>query len=669
MALRRFFARLTRTSLLLAALLPSCLWLAIAPTLAAPLPGLTTPSRDALEGLEAAPDFPATSGYVLAGQFSNREAAAAAAAQFERGGTSTFTDVRRQPAELTIVYFGPFERAEQANRAMQQLREHQVKAFVFETPLQHSFVVHAGAFSTPASAEKQAQELKSLGLSGVKSGRKAVSADTFRVWVDITEKPAPLPAPAPRIAVPAVPPAAMPAPVAPPAPVVPEPPLTEALPLPIPAPVPPPAAAFAELNEEPPLLTGRTRASWRAESRHWRQHSEPAAAFALSGAYSLSAATPDGAFALAAGIRGDYWTQAAVQDGSTLSVDYLPSFVAYREGANTWSLGFQRIDWNRAPDDSALDGLATRDLNHFILDTDIERRRRANAAVYWQRSERSTTLEAVWLPFFRPAELPDTASIWHPVNRERGRIRGLEDNAVLREFARNGAVSAEAPGVGGNGGGGVRMTHTKGRRYQAFAAQYLRRSEAYFSLSQSALALVQSGATPAQALAATSGPTLDITHPTTWLLGMEEGSDTWHFEVAWSSASPVTLNDLSTSTAQRATWQASLKIAPNQPRLEHWITLSGSHLLTSDTVLDRAHTLRLAGNARALSTDRDWRWGTRYLVGLDHAELHLNPYIMYVGFNNTDVTFGAHVFGGARLTEFGYHGDHNHIELGWASRY
>jgi|GEM_PF-6690533 len=646
--------------------------LATAASHGASLPSAAPLIQDKPVSAETAPDFPAISGYILAGQFSDRETANTAARQFENSGFATLVKLQRYPDELVTVYFGPFRRAEDAEHLRQRLLSQHVEAFVFETALDQSFVVHAGAFATLAAAEKRLRELKGLELPPPSLGRKQVTTNRYQLWVDVSERTVIVKAPAPLAKPTSIIVAPMPPPLAPADKPI-EPIMSTATASRPPSihhvvepPPPEPVSEMADPIAEKPVLEGYTGSSFDFESRHWRQRNQAAGALALTATYRAAAATPDGRYTFAAGIRADIWTQAAVRDGSQTAVDYLPSFIGFHEATDTWSLGFQRIDWNRSPTDSALDGLATRDLTHFVLDDELERRRRANAAIQWQHVENSTKLEVAWLPLFRPAELPDAASIWHPINRERGQMRGLEENDTLRTLIQEGTVSNPAPSF--NGGLGIRSTQIKGKRYQGYTAQHYRRSEPYFAINPGIQPSIKGGATAAQALASSTGPTLSAVHPSTWLLGLEEGSDNWHFEVAWSSAAPATRDTLAYTTVPVATWQSSLRLLPAQS-VSHWLTLSGTHLLTQDALLDRKNTVRITGNTWVHDADSDWRWGTQYLIGLDHPELHLNPYIIYMGFNKTEINLGLHIFGGARSTEFGYHNDHNQIVLAWSGRY
>ncbi len=597
--------------------------LLLAPASAAPLPDPAEFNVDRADASEIPPNSPATLGYVLAGQFSSPEQAASAREEFQRQGTATFTDSLSKSVELITVYFGPFDQAALAERLIKKLRLHLIDAFVFEGVPSRHFVVHVGAFTTSAFAEARMRELEGAGLLGFKVGRKQVSSRTYRLWVRVDVERVERAAPVAEVTLPV---ATVPVPVVVsvmdrvadveivPADVA----VTDVGPSPLPV-----VGLAADALVAMPLLTGRTRASWRVLSWNWRQRGEPASAVDAIGRNSAAASTLDGRFKFDVGVRGDFWWQSALQSGTMLAVDFLANSVSYHEEANTWSVGLQRINWNRAPQDSGLDGLATRDLSHFLLDSELEQRRRVNVAALWRRTEDKGTLEVVWLPVFRPAHLPKLESIWHPVNRERGRIRGLENNSLLGEIARNGTVSEDP--VRWNSAWGIRMTRASGRRFQGVTMQNFQRSEPYFVVSPSLRVAMAEGLPPARALARSTGPALDIIHPATWLIGMEEGSDSWHFEVAWSSTNPVTLNDLTTATASLATWQSSVKVLPRELGLKHWITLSGTHLLTSDTVLDRTNTLRLSGHAQAWNADRTWRWGAHYLVGLDHVELHLNP--------------------------------------------
>jgi len=127
-----------------------------------------------------------------------------------------------------------------------------------------------------------------------------------------------------------------------------------------------------------------------------------------------------------AGARLDGMAQAGGRaDHRELLADYGDTYVRYRNGDTRLTFGAQTIIWGRADEIPLADRVSRADLTRFVLD-DLPDRRRAQLAARWEQTFGEYKLDAVWLPLFRAAQLPDTASIWSPVNRTSRQIIGID---------------------------------------------------------------------------------------------------------------------------------------------------------------------------------------------------------------------------------------------------
>ena len=110
--------------------------------------------------------------------------------------------------------------------------------------------------------------------------------------------------------------------------------------------------------------------------------------------------------------------------------DYSDTYVRYRSGNTRLTLGAQTIIWGRADEIPLADRVSRADLTRFVLD-DLPDRRRAQLAARWEQTLGEYKLDAVWLPVFRGAQLPDAASVWSPINRTTGQIIGIAPSPAL----------------------------------------------------------------------------------------------------------------------------------------------------------------------------------------------------------------------------------------------
>lgn len=151
-----------------------------------------------------------------------------------------------------------------------------------------------------------------------------------------------------------------------------------------------------------------------------------------------------------AGARLDGMTQdGGLASHRELLADYGDTYVRYRSGDARLTLGAQTIIWGRVDEIPLADRVSRVDLTRFALD-DLADRRRAQLATRWEQNYGDYKLDAVWLPVFRAAQLPDVASIWSPVNRTTGQIIGIDPalttpGSAPRASTRTNTAAAAAP--------------------------------------------------------------------------------------------------------------------------------------------------------------------------------------------------------------------------------
>ncbi|OZA10953.1 MAG: hypothetical protein B7X94_05875, partial [Hydrogenophilales bacterium 17-62-8] len=180
---------------------------------------------------------------------------------------------------------------------------------------------------------------------------------------------------------------------------------------------------------------------------------------------------------LRAGARVDGAMQrGGVADFTDLSADYTDTYVRYRSGDTRLTLGAQTIIWGRVDEIPLADRVSRADLTRFVLD-ELPDRRRAELAARWEQTLGDYKLDAVWLPVFNAAKLPDAASIWSPINLTSGEVLGIAPSPTVAAIVKNATISEDEHG---SGGGGVRLTKTGGAIDYGVTLARTRQSQPYY---------------------------------------------------------------------------------------------------------------------------------------------------------------------------------------------
>jgi len=363
--------------------------------------------------------------------------------------------------------------------------------------------------------------------------------------------------------------------------------------------------------------------------------------------------------------RVDGFVQTGEPDFTDLQADYDESFVRYRSEHHRVTVGTQKVFWGRVDEIPPVDRLSVQDLRRFILD-DLPDRRLAVGTVRWESFFGGFKADALFVPKFRAAELPDQDSIWSPVDRERGRIIGFEADPVLRTLVRNGRFAKDTDGAGG---GGVRLSWIQENLDYSVTLQRARHSPPYYELSDSLRRQLLAGEDALTALARSPGITFTEKHPWTWVAGgdlVREALDAiWRLEAVYLSDFPATTEELEFTTKPALDWVAGVEFFPGDGDTQINLQLAGHHLFNASSVVDRTSSYLFNGRYETTFANQRWRIRLRFFVGLDAYDLYLNPQLAYLGWEPHQIYLGTHLFDGAENTLSGFHKDHSLITLGW----
>ncbi len=552
---------------------------------------------------------------------SRRRAEAHAAKLVEEGWRDVRVEPRRERVTLHAVILRVYQRWADAQRAARRARGLGLPARVVRDRWERGYMVVAGAYRDAARARRALRRLRGLGFRNV----RIVPTRVRRTLYAVLARP-----PVPEVAE-APPPAEAPAPEA----------------------VPPDVLVFAGAEPLPAAAAGgEEAAAGGPEGLLWLEAGgfTDGSASADSWGYARLRAgyhwQPAGPWEAKLAVRADGYRQWGGADMSEGAADYDEAWVRWRRGALRLTAGAQRVVWGRVDEIPPLDRLSVPDLRRFVLD-ELADRRLTVAALRAEWFAAPWKLDALVVPRFRPAELPDRDSVWHPVDRRAGRLLGVKDDAALAALVRGGSFGEDDDGAGG---GGLRLTRTGRGVDLGLALIRARRVLPYYELDAAARAVLLGGGTVAAALAAAKGDTFTARHPWQTVAGFDlavaRGTTTWRLEAAWSSDEPVTRTDLSMGTVRAVDWVAGVELYPGGGDARVNLQLSGHHLLDAGSVLDRTRVLALGGSLEDTLAHGRWRLRLRFSTDLERRDYYLNPEVAFLGWEPHELYLAAHVFEG-----------------------
>ena len=358
---------------------------------------------------------------------------------------------------------------------------------------------------------------------------------------------------------------------------------------------------------------------------------------------------PSRAWEFRAGARLDGMRQdGGSADHDEMLADYGDTYVRYRSGDTRLTLGAQTIIWGRVDEIPLADRVSRADLTRFSLD-DLADRRRAQLAARWEHSLGDYKLDAVWLPLFRGAQLPDVASVWSPVNRSTGQIIGIDP--ALTGWVNGARIDEDEHG---SGGGALRLTKTGEALDFGVTLARTRQSLPYYQVDLPSLALT-------------------AVHPFNTFVGadleLERDGLTWRMEVGHTDDVPATLPSTAMLKTRSLDWVGALEFFPGGADTRINLQLVAHALQTDRRILELKEYYGANGEIETTFGQGRWRAGMRFASGFNVHDVYLSPKLSYVGWEPHELYVAIHYFDGEARTLGGFHQDHSMATLGLRTRF
>lgn len=384
-------------------------------------------------------------------------------------------------------------------------------------------------------------------------------------------------------------------------------------------------------------------------------HTSQADAYYTLRANAYVAWQPSREWEFRAGARIDGASQAGgTTDFSDLLADYADTYVRYRSGDTRLTLGAQTVIWGRVDEVPLIDRVSRVDLTRFVLDG-LPDRRRAQLAARWEQNFGAYKLDAIWLPAFRGAQLPDLKSVWSPINQTTGEVIGIASSPAITSLVKAAHINQSQDEFGyGDGGGGLRLTRTGDAFDLGVTLARTRQSMPYYVVS-------------------TSEPSLTATHPYNNFAGVDAefvtGAYTWRTELGYTGDVPATLPNAATISTSALDWVGAVEFFPGGKDTRVNLQVVGHVLQTDQAVLELDEYYGVNGEINTTFAQGRWNAAIKFASGLNVNNVYIGPKISYKGWEPHEIYLAAYYFDGEDGTVFGFHKDHSYLALGWRSEF
>jgi hypothetical protein len=361
---------------------------------------------------------------------------------------------------------------------------------------------------------------------------------------------------------------------------------------------------------------------------------------------------PDRAWELRLGLRLDAVSQRGGQvPYDETRADIGDTYVRYRSGDARVTFGAQTIVWGRVDAMPVADRVSRVDLTRFILD-DLAERRRAQWALRWEQNWGDDfKLDAVLLPRFRPARLPDERSVWHPINRTNGRVMGFEPSPDLAALVQAAQLREDDYGAGG---AALRMTGTGGAVDWGVTVARTRQLLPYVRIDSVT-------------------PSLTFTHPYNKFIGLDAEMSglgaTWRAELGHTGGVPVTRPNGQMIETGAVEAVAGVEFFPGGKNTRVTLQLAARSLRVNELVLEVKDYVGVNGEVESTFAQGRWRASLRFMSGLNVHDIYLAPKISYLGWEPHELFVVARHFSGEGRAWGGFHRDHGMLAIGLKTRF
>lgn len=255
-----------------------------------------------------------------------------------------------------------------------------------------------------------------------------------------------------------------------------------------------------------------------------------------------------------------------------------------------------------------------------------------------------------WQPYYLPPLQPVAQSHWHPVDSERGLIRGFSSNSTLQNAIQTYVADNPSPFSGSLYGGlALSLQSQRSRRYQRLQLSYTPSAEAFYRFSDGVLTQYR---------------------PRLVSLAIEEsGPKNGFFGVLiprYPLLSSTLQQDEALALFAGTNYTFGLFRGRSQLRFQTDIRQLGQ----PDTALNQTTRVRIHSDwLQRFGPGRRWSFQLAGSTGLQPFEYRVRSIMGWRPAPQHRIQLTATWFGGAPSTQWGYHQNHSYARIDWQIRF
>lgn len=365
--------------------------------------------------------------------------------------------------------------------------------------------------------------------------------------------------------------------------------------------------------------------------------------------YATAKASPSLEWRASLRLDADGQTGGAVRFEST-QASLGDTYLRWRGGDSRVTAGLQTVIWGRVDGVSLLDRVSRVDLRRFALD-DLKDRRLPQPALRWEQEWGDFKSDLVWLAGHREVLLPDSRSVWSPVNRQASQVLGILPQPALAPFF---AIAPLGATNHAEGGAALRITHTGAPFDYGLTLGRVRQPLPYFQFDIPA------------------GRIRSLQPKNSFVSGDFEVSGdaaTWRGEAAYTRDLPMTALGGQQLKASSLDLAGGVEFFPGgrDTRVNLQFLLRSVRVGQATVELQRYAALN--GEVESSFDQGRWKAGLRFAAGLNISDNYLSPRISFVGWEPHEIYLAAHLFSGAPQGYGGFMRLSNALAVGLKTRF
>ena len=342
-------------------------------------------------------------------------------------------------------------------------------------------------------------------------------------------------------------------------------------------------------------------------------------------------------YALNVGIN--YYNQ--IQTGSTNDLvnnfDYLNTFLKYSSNKLTVTAGFQNITWGKLDEISPNDKISRENLSSYFT-YDKKDRLLGNLLLKVDSYWRGNKLQIIYGPNQKEHLLPNSQSIWSPINQSSGNLQGVPSSDIIKEILTYGKVITTKE-IGDLWGIRFDYTHSKidiGINY----ATLISLSPSLY-INQNFVNAISTGTPISTAILTYSDQLIKKAYERISFVGIDSsfsfGSSVFKQEFALTLDKTIILDNLVISKENLLDYGISWEYQFNKIPINFYLQINGNYWMTKENILGLTSQATVSAQLEYLISNEEIKINLRSIFSISTQDSLNKLQLSYLGFENLEL--------------------------------